>query len=215
MTYKAAIPAYGRVEERLNVLSHGLGALGAVVGFCYLLHQAFIMSSWPYWLSATVFGGGMVLMLTSSTLYHLAKKPVLRKWLRRCDHGMIFIFIAATYTPFTLLALQGDQSIFWTAIIWSIALLGIIVAFIPFKHKVWVEIPLCLGLGWLAIFLYGSFSGELGLGGHWLFAGGVVYSVGALLYLVKKMPFNHAIWHCFVLAGLSCHYVAISAYLMT
>lgn len=208
------LPAYGRIEEKLNIISHGIGVFVALAGLAHLLHQAYLREAWRYWTSASVFGVGMIVMLSSSTCYHMSQKPVWRKWLRRCDHSVIFFFIAASYTPFTLLALSGMQSIWWTILIWGLALLGMIVAFIPMRHKVWIEIPLCLGMGWLAMFLYGAFSLELGWGARWLLAGGVVYSVGAVLYLIKKLPFNHVIWHFCVLGGVACHYVAISRYLM-
>lgn len=208
------LPSYGRIEERLNIISHGIGALAAIAGLFFLLYQAYIQEAWRYWTSASIYGGGMIIMLSCSTFYHMAKKPVLRKWLRKCDHCVIFFFIAATYTPFTLLSLTGAQAIWWTVVVWSIAVVGMIIAFLPIKHKVWIELPLCLGLGWLAMCLYGAFSLELGSGAGWLLAGGVVYSVGAVLYLIKRMPFNHLVWHCCVLGGVSCHFVAISRYLM-
>lgn len=208
------LPSYSKIEERCNVISHGVGAIAALAGLIHLLYQASLQNTWAYWVSAIVFGFGMILMLTSSTLYHMVKGARLRKWLRACDHGMIFFFIAATYTPFTLLALAGKESLTWTIVIWSIAVVGIVLAFIPFPKKAWVEVPLCLALGWLALCIYGAFSLELGDGLQWLFAGGIVYSLGALVYVVKQVPFNHALWHCFVLGGALCHYVAISGYLM-
>lgn len=205
---------YGKWEERCNVFSHGIGAVIALIGFLRLLYQANLQQQWLAWVSATVFGLGMILMLSSSTIYHFVQNDRWRKWLRRCDHGMIFFFIAATYTSFTLLALSGQDSLHWTLFIWLLAICGIILAFIPLRHKAWIEVPLCLALGWLALFLYGDFSSQLQGGWVWLLAGGIVYSVGALLYLCKRLPFNHAIWHCFVLAGVACHYVAISKYLL-
>ncbi|MGL1933329.1 MAG: hemolysin III family protein [Desulfotalea sp.] len=208
------LPSYNRIEEKVNVISHAIGSIAALAGLVYLLYQANIHNTWAYWVSGLVFGVGMILMLTSSTLYHWSKSARLRKWLRCCDHSMIFLFIAATYTPFTLLALAGNEAIMWTVIIWSIAVVGMIIAFVPFKHKVWIELPLCLSFGWLALCLYGAFSMELGNGLNWLFAGGIIYSVGAVLYTIKKMPFNHAIWHCFVIGGAACHFTAISGYLM-
>lgn len=208
------VPSYTRLEEKINVLSHGIGAIIAVVGLVYLLYQAQIQNSWTYWVSGLVFGIGMILMLSSSTFYHLTKSARLRKWLRRCDHCMIFLFIAATYTPFTLLALPADKALTWTIIVWSIAIAGMILAFIPFKHKMWVEVPLCLGFGWLAMVLYGTFPKEVGDAGHWLLAGGIIYSIGAILYMIKRLPFNHAIWHFFVIGGVVCHYIAISCFLM-
>lgn len=208
------LPSYSKIEERCNIVSHGVGAVVALVGLVHLLYQASLQNTWAYWVSALVFGIGMILMLTSSTLYHMVKGGRLRKWLRVCDHSMIFFFIAATYTPFTLLALAGKESITWTIVVWSIAVIGIVLAFIPFPKKAWVEVPLCLILGWLALCIYGTFSLDVGNGVDWLFAGGIVYSLGALIYVVKKLPFNHALWHCFVLGGALCHYVAISGYLM-
>ena len=208
------LPSYGRIEEKFNIISHGIGAFVAFIGFLYLLYQASHLGAWRYWTSACVFGIGMILMLSSSTCYHMAKDPVWRKWLRRCDHGVIFFFIAASYTPFTLLALSGMQSIWWTILIWALGLIGILVAFLPIPHKAWIELPLCLGMGWLAMFLYKQFALELGEGANWLLAGGVAYSIGAVLYMIKKLPFNHLIWHVFVLVGVGCHFVAISNYLM-
>ena len=208
------LPSYGRMEENLNIISHGIGAFFALIGCIYLLYQAFQLGAWRYWISASVFGIGMILMLSSSTCYHMSKDPIWRKWLRRCDHGVIFLFIAASYTPFTLLALSGMQSIWWTILIWALGSIGILVVFLPIPHKAWIELPLCLGMGWLAMFLYNQFALELGGGARWLLAGGIAYSIGAVLYMIKKLPFNHLIWHIFVLLGVGCHFIAVSNYLM-
>lgn len=203
-------PRYSFAEEVFNATSHGAGALLGLAGLVILLVFAAISGDTWKIVSSAIYGVSMVLLYTSSTLYHSLngrKKVILNK----IDHAAIYILIAGTYTPFMLVTLRGGWgwSIFGT--IWALAIGGIIFKLFFFKARLrTVSAILYLVMGWLVVIALRPLIRELPAGGlWWLLAGGLSYSVGVVFYLWKKIPFGHGIWHLFVLGGSICHYFAI------
>lgn len=204
---------YAPLEEKINILTHGFGAILAIVALVLLVIEASSKGSTLQLISFTVFGVSLIVLYTASTVYHSAKKPDLRKKLRILDHTAIYVLIAGTYTPFTLVTLEGTLgwTIFFTS--WGIALTGIILKlFFTGRFDVLSTI-MYVFMGWIIIFAIKPLMNNLAAEGlNWLFAGGIAYTVGAILYSIKKLKFNHAIFHVFVLAGSFCHFMAVYFY---
>ncbi|BCA79692.1 hemolysin III family protein [Desulfuromonas sp. AOP6] len=206
---------YSKAEELANRLTHGLGALAGVVGFVILMKAAFHTADPWRITSSAIYGTGLVTFYTLSTLYHTVRTPGVRYVFRILDHASIFLMIAGTYTPFTLVSLNGawGWSLFGT--VWGLALVGMTFkAFMP--HRLRIVAPLLyIGLGWLVIIAIKPLLVAVPLPGVLLLvAGGVAYTLGVLFYAIERIPFNHAIWHLFVLAGSFLHYLAIYLYVV-
>lgn len=204
---------YPEKEERLNIMSHALGLVLSVVAFIFLLDRAGEFNSTRLTLSYTAFSLGLVLLYLASTLYHSAKDPILRFRLKVVDHIAIFILIAGTYTPFALITLKGltGWMIFGTA--WAIALFGTILKLFFTGRYTLISTLLYVGMGWIIIFAIKPLMENLPSEGlWWLFAGGFFYTLGAILYSIRKIPYNHAIFHVFVLLGSFSHFMAIYGY---
>lgn len=211
------MPLYFR--DFINGLTHCVGALLAAFGTVMLILRVASPAMPWHIVSFAVFGTGMFLLYTASTLYHwLPLKERGVRLLRRIDHSMIFVFIAASYTPICLLPLRGPWgwSLFGTA--WGIAAAGILVKIF------WIDAPrklstaLYLGMGWMALAGIYPLVKALTPGALiWLLAGAVLYSAGAVVYALRRPSFRrfgfHEIFHCFVLAGSACHYVVMYGYL--
>lgn len=202
---------YSQHEERLNCAVHAVGIVACCVALPLLVMTAH--RSGDPWLMASglVFGLSALLMFTTSVLYHAAKNPGLRLRLRRVDHAAIYLLIAGTYTPFTLGALRGSWGWTLAAIVWTLALLGIVfkTTSLGFRfHR--TSVALYLVMGWLAVVAARPLMQQLsGLELGWLVAGGLCYTGGVAFYLWKSRPYTHAIWHVFVLAGVACHFVTV------
>lgn len=201
---------YESGEERINVWSHGLGVALSIVGLVMLVLRAVSLGDVWRIVSFSIFGASMILLYTASTIYHNSKTPKIRSRLNVFDHASIFVLIAGSYTPFTLVTLHGWVG--WTifGIAWGAALVGITLKiFFIGKFKLLSTIMYVL-MGWIIVFaispLMKSMSSE---GLSWLLAGGVSYTIGAVLYSLKGMKYNHAVFHVFVLVGTICHFVTI------
>jgi hemolysin III len=202
-------------EENLNVLSHAIGFLLSIAALIALLLRANSIGSTLVFLSFGSFGLSLIILYGTSTIYHRAKNPVLRSRLRIADHASIYLLIAGTYTPFTLITLQGriGWSIF--AVSWSMALTGIILKlFFTGKFQL-LSTLLYVFMGWIIVFAIEPLIENLPAAGfNWIVAGGIAYTAGAVLYSIKRLAFNHAIFHLFVLIGSGCHFVAVYLYVM-
>ncbi|AWL12851.1 Hemolysin-3 [Saliniradius amylolyticus] len=198
---------YSIKEEVLNSLSHGLGFITAIVGLVFLLLRSDSVVSVT---SSAIYGGSLLLMFLTSTIYHAVTHHDLKGWLKLFDHSAIYLLIAGTYTPFMLVSVGGTLGIFGTALIWSIALAGVLFKWLARHRFPKLSVMLYLVMGWLAIaFIYPLYQSLPG-GGLWLLvAGGLCFSIGVLFYVAKKYQYTHAIWHLFVVAGCSCHYFSI------
>lgn len=213
-THERKLEPYSPQEEIANVLTHGLGLILSIIGCITLLIVASVQGETRGIVAALLYGLTLVALYATSTLYHAFRSPKLKRILRIADHCSIFIFIAGTYSPFTLVSLQSSA---WGwvlfIIIWSIALAGVTLKlFFTGRYKVLSTI-VYVAMGWLALLAIQPLLEHVPASGMWwVLAGGLVYSAGSGLYLWKRLPFNHAFWHVCVLAGSICHYVAIVLY---
>ncbi|MFL7866256.1 PAQR family membrane homeostasis protein TrhA [Vibrio cincinnatiensis] len=205
---------YSTKEEIANAISHGIGLLLGIIGLVLLLikvvdHRADLLTI----TSMGLYGGSVILLFLASTLYHSISQQRVKHWLKVFDHCAIYLLIAGSYTPFLLVSLRTPLAISLMMVIWSIALFGIImkVAFMSRFKK--FSLVSYLVMGWLSLIVIYQLVLHLDVGGVTLLAlGGIVYSLGVIFYVTKRIPYNHAIWHGFVLAGCVCHFLAIYWY---
>ncbi|MBU8882599.1 hemolysin III family protein [Kaistella sp. DKR-2] len=209
------IETYSSLEESLNVWSHFVGLVLSVVALVLLIFRAAELHSIWAIISFPVFGLSMILLYLASTLYHHSKTPALRYFLNIVDHAAIFVLIAGTYTPFVLVTLSGTEGWVIFSVVWCIALAGIVMKiFLTGRFKVLSTI-LYVSMGWLIIFSFKSLMLNLDHKGLiWLFSGGISYTVGAVLYSLDRVKFNHVIFHIFVLMGTFCHFMAVYYYVI-
>ncbi|MEI6489391.1 MAG: hemolysin III family protein, partial [Bacteroidales bacterium] len=208
--YKQGVKFYSPAEERINVWSHGLGLVLSVVGLVLLVVRAASLGDVWRIVSFSIFGVSMVLLYTASTVYHNSKTPKHRARLNVFDHSSIFVLIAGSYTPFTLVTLHGWVG--WTifGIAWGAALVGITLKlFFMGKYKLLSTIMYVV-MGWIIVIAIRPLMQNMSAEGlSWLLSGGISYTVGAVLYSLKGMKYNHAVFHIFVLGGTICHFVTI------
>jgi hemolysin III len=206
---------YSPLEEKTNIISHAIGLFLSIVALLLMLVRASGSGNAMHVISAGIFGVSLVALYAASTLYHSAKDPKVRAHLRINDHATIYILIAGTYTPFTLVTLNGW--IGWTVfgISWGMALTGVTLKlFFTGKYNVLSTLMYVL-MGWIIIFAIKPLINSLSADGlFWLFAGGVAYTTGAVIYSIKKIKFNHAIFHLFVLLGSACHFISVYFYVL-
>ena len=204
------IKTYSEKEERLNIRTHGFGLLLSVVALFLLIIKASKSESNLVIISSVIYGLSLIILYAASTFYHAAKDPNKRYKLNIFDHASIYVLIAGTYTPFTLLILEGW--IGWTifGVSWGLALIGVVLKlFYTGKYDRISTIAYVL-MGWLIVFAINPLIANLSLEGLlWLFAGGIFYTIGAILYSIEKIKYNHAIFHIFVLAGSFSHFMAV------
>ncbi|MEX0891929.1 MAG: hemolysin III family protein [Gemmatimonadota bacterium] len=198
-------------EERFHAVTHGLGALLAVIGATYLMVQAVAGGDTWRIVSFAIYGTTLVLLYTASALYHAATRQSLKARLRVLDHASIYMLIAGSYTPFLLLRLWGPWGWILFGVVWALALGGVIYKLTLLDRYPRLSTALYLGMGWLALLAAPPLFQRLPTGTLlWLVAGGLVYSSGTLIYHLERVRYAHVIWHMFVLVGSACHYVAIA-----
>ena len=206
---------YTPIEEKTNIISHAIGFVLSIIALVLLVTYATLHGNILHIISFSIFGASLIILFAASTCYHSAKKPELRNRLRIIDHASIYVLIAGTYTPFTLITLNGPigWSILGTA--WGLALTGIILKlFLTGKYKL-ISTLMYIFMGWIIVFAIKPVINNLSSEGlFWLVAGGMAYTIGAILYSIKKIKFNHAIFHVFVLLGSACHFVSVFFYVL-
>jgi len=206
-------PQYSPLEERLNVWSHGLGFVLSLLALVALLLRAGASGSGLTLVSFGLFGLSLVTLYGVSTLYHHTGRSLLRARLRIADHAAIYGLIAGTYTPFTLLVLPPRVGLPLFAATWGMALAGIVLKLFYTGRFALLSTLLYLFMGWIIVFAITPLVESLPADGlHWLVAGGLAYTLGALLYSIRRLPCNHALFHLFVLVGSACHFVAVYGY---
>jgi hemolysin III len=202
---------YSTREEWLNCAVHVAGIIASLAALPLLVLTAHRTGDPWLMTGALAFGLSALLMFSTSVLYHAAVDPAVRLRLRRLDHAAIYLLIAGTYTPFTLGALRGTWGWSLAAVIWTLALLGIVFKITPLGFRFHrTSVVLYVLMGWMAIVAAKPLMRELSpseLG--WLLAGGLCYTAGVAFYLWKGRPYTHAIWHVFVLAGVASHFMAV------
>jgi len=202
-------------EELANAITHGVGLVLSAVGWVALVVVAgFAGDGWDLAASA-VFGGTLVFLYGASTAYHSARSPRLKRTMRIVDHVAIFLLIAGTYTPFTTLLMRDGWG--WTllAIVWGLALAGLLFKLFS-KHRYHpAATSLYLLMGWMGILFVDPVSAALPIGGLLLVgAGGLAYTAGVVFYGWHSLRYSHAIWHVFVMVGSLCHYFAVALYVL-
>ncbi|MGL4737501.1 MAG: PAQR family membrane homeostasis protein TrhA [Cellulosilyticaceae bacterium] len=211
------------VREPINAFTHLTGAVISLIGTVLILllgKQGEPLSA-PAWISMIIFGLSLVLLYTTSGIYHLVQTTdhILLK-LKKLDHSMIFILIAGSYTPFCLLSLEGVWKWSIITVVWSLAIIGIFLKMFWINMPRWLSTGLYIGMGWIAIFALKPLYDSLSLGGFvWLVLGGVMYTIGGVIYGLKKPNISesfgfHEIFHIFVMLGSACHYWAIFQYVL-
>jgi len=209
------IKYYSPIEEKINIISHAIGFILSIVALVLLVRHATLHGDVWHIVSFSIFGASLIILYAASTFYHSAKKSELRNRLKIIDHASIYVLIAGTYTPFTLVTLNGTIGwvIFGTS--WGLALTGIILKlFFTGKYNLISTIMYVL-MGWVIIFAIKPLINNLPLEGLlWLFAGGISYTIGAALYSIKKIKLNHAVFHMFVLIGSFCHFMSVVFYVL-
>lgn len=203
---------YDFAEERLNVLTHGIGAVIAWIASAILLYQHNHLSSFA-WLSLLVYCFGLVFVLSSSTLYHWSKTPQQRRWYKKLDHTAIYYLIAGTYTPLLYLNIPTTKAHYILITLWVITAIGSIFKLF-FAHRFGkISLVAYLSMGWFAVLMFNDMKSYLSVEClKLLIIGGLAYSIGAIFYALKKIRFTHAIWHVFVLVGAGAHFLAIALY---
>lgn len=205
---------YTLAEEIANSISHGAGVVLGIVGLVLLLVQAVDNGATSTAIASySLYGGTIILLFLASTLYHAIPSPRAKPWLKRFDHCAIYLLIAGTYTPFLLVGLDSPLARGLMIVIWSMALVGVLFK-LAFAHRFEVlSLVTYLVMGWLSLIVIYQLMQVLAPGGVTLLAvGGVVYTLGVVFYVCKRIPYNHAIWHGFVLGGSLCHFLAIYLY---
>jgi len=206
---------YSHAEERLNVISHALGLLLSVFGLFLLVSKAVKLNQDLYVVSVIVYGISLVVLYGASTFYHAAKSRGLRTKLNILDHAAIYVLIAGTYTPFTLVTLPKNTGIILFLVVWAFAFFGVVLKiFFTGRFKL-ISTILYVLMGWLVVFAINPLIENLATQGlYLLFAGGIFYTIGAVLFMIEKLKFNHAIFHIFVLLGSLSHFFAIYQYVI-
>ncbi len=209
------IKYYSPLEEKINIISHAIGFVLSIVGLVFLVTYAILHGDVWHIVSFSIFGVSLILLFVASTIYHSSKQPEVRSRLRIFDHASIYVLIAGTYTPFALVTLHGTigWAIFGTT--WGLALIGIVLKlFFTGKYSI-ISTAMYLFMGWIVVFAIKPLINNFSLEGlTWLIVGGVLYTIGAILYSIKKIKFNHAIFHLFVLVAAFCHFVAVFFYVL-
>ena len=201
-------------EHLANTLSHGIGLLLAIGALPLLVIDALRLDSGLAVVGAAIFGGTAIAMYLTSTLYHAFPQANRNGWLRRLDHSAIYLLIAGTYTPVLLGVLRGTAGWAMLAVIWTLAVAGVVFKLLAGARFRKVSVALYVAMGWAALALIQPLWTHMQPGGlAWLFAGGVAYTAGVAFYLMhERMRYSHFIWHLFVLAGTGCHLVMVLRY---
>ena len=206
---------YSIGEEIAHSVTHGVGALLSIVGLAVLVAFSSVYGDAWHIVSTSIYGATLILLYTASTLYHGIPHEGAKKILQRLDHAAIFLLIAGTYTPFTLVNLRGDWGWILFGMVWVIAIAGIALELLCEKPNKRLSISLYLGLGWLVLVAIKPMVSSVETGGLLLLlAGGICYSFGVIFYVWKKLAYHHAIWHLFVLAGSALHYFSVLFYVV-
>ena len=208
------IPTPTRAEEWANSITHGIGAVLSIIGLPVLIVMAVARGEISLLIGCSIFGGALVFMYAASTLYHSFQKPALKRILRIVDHSAIYLLIAGTYTPFALLYFDGGWGWALLCLEWGIALVGIVFKLFFTGRFGITSTIIYIAMGWLAVIVLEPLLAAAPLGCvAWMAAGGLCYTGGIVFYAWERLPYNHAIWHVFVLGGSLCHYLALALYL--
>lgn len=206
---------YSSHEELAHGISHAIGAGFAILGLVILLVTATRYGNVWHVVSAAIYGSSLILLYLASTFYHLFSVPDIKKFFQQLDHVMIYILIAGTYTPLTLVTLRGGWG--WTlfGLVWAMGLGGLVLELVIKQRIERLSLLLYLAMGWLLIIAVKPLVMSMAPGGLFLLLlGGLFYTFGTIFYAWKTLAYHHAIWHLFVMAGSTAHFFAILMYVM-
>ncbi|MGB0035028.1 MAG: hemolysin III family protein [Candidatus Acidiferrales bacterium] len=205
-----AITSRISVEEIANSVTHGIGLVLSIAGFSVLVILAAMRGSAWHIVSCAIYGTTLVCLYAASTLYHGLPSPRVKRIFKVLDHSAIYLLIAGTYTPFLLVNLRGGWGLWMLGLVWGIAMAGILFKVWFVDHFKWLSTTVYLLMGWLALIAVKPLIVMVPTSGLiWLVAGGLMYTIGVVFFATKRIPYNHVIWHVFVMAGSICHYVAV------
>jgi hemolysin III len=212
-THDTRVREYDSAEETANVLTHGLGALLSTAALVVLLVSASRLGDARHIVSVAAFGITLVLLYCASTVYHSVRSARARHVAKVLDHASIYLLIAGTYTPFTLVTLRGTWGWSLFGAVWGLALVGVLAeAFWVYRPR-WLSSVVYLTMGWMVILAGRRIFDALPHDGLVLLvAGGLAYSIGTIFYVLKRIRYMHAVWHVFVMAGSACHFFAVVFY---
>ncbi|MFN3331870.1 MAG: PAQR family membrane homeostasis protein TrhA [Caldilinea sp.] len=201
---------YSLVEEILNASTHGVGAVLGAIGLVLLTLKTLQSDNTVIVVSTIIYGVSIVLLFAASTFYHAIPHNRAKYVLRIVDHCAIYLLIAGTYTPYTLLVIGDTLGAVIMAVVWSLAVAGIIFKIFFVGRFQMISLFTYLGMGWLGLLAAFEIANNLPPTGiALLVGGGIAYSVGTIFFKIKRIPFNHAIWHLFVLAGCILHFLSV------
>ncbi len=210
---KKSEAAYRRLsvgEEIFNSITHGVGVALSIAALAILVVIAAMKGNVWHVVSFSIFGSSLVLLYLASTLYHSFTKEKVKNLFARFDHAAIFILIAGTYTPFLLTALRGTFGWVLFAIIWGVAIAGVVIRSIYLTKFRKLMVGLYLAMGWMFVVAIGPMMKNLpGISILFLFLGGLMYSIGVVFYVWRNLKYGHGIWHLFVLAGSIMHFFSV------
>lgn len=202
-------------EDLANSLTHGLGVIASIVGLVVLVALATLRGGPLEITAVSIFGASLVLLYTASTLYHSIPIPAAKRVLKVIDHSAIYVLIAGTYTPFALVLLSGSARWWLFGSIWALALAGVGFKLFTTGRFKRLSVALYLAMGWLVVgFTEPVLAAVPAAALWWMLAGGLAYTLGVVFFVWESLPFHHAIWHLFVLAGSVLHYLAVFWYVL-
>ena len=206
---------YSTSEEVANSITHGIGIILAIAALCILTVFASHHGNAWHIVSVSIYGTTLILLYTASTLYHSVQNHGLKNIFRILDHTAIYLLIAGTYTPFTLVNLRGPWGWWLFGMIWGIALLGIVLQMLSLRRGKAVTLSLYVAMGWAIVVAIKPLIVSVATGGLvLLFSGGLAYTLGILFYTREGLKFHHAVWHIFVLTGSILHFFAVLFYVI-
>ncbi|MCK5682869.1 hemolysin III family protein [bacterium] len=206
---------YSPLEEKINIITHAIGLVLSIVALVLLVTRSSLYGNVWHIVSFSIFGTSLIILYAASTFYHSSKNPKLRKKLNIIDHASIYVLIAGSYTPFTLVTLNGTLGWVIFGLAWGLALTGVVLKiFFTGKYNLLSTLMYIL-MGWAIVFVIKPVIANLPFNGFlWLLTGGISYTIGAVLYSISKIKFNHALFHIFVLIGSFCHFISIFFYVL-
>lgn len=215
MNSESLVSSYSKAEEIANSVTHGLGAILSIAGLVVLVVLASVRGTAWHVVGVSVFGGSLIILYSASALYHGLTSPRIKRWFRIMDHSAIFLLIAGTYTPFTLVNLRGPWGWALFGTVWGLAVVGVILQTGVIKRGATASVLLYLAMGWIIVLAVKPLTASVESGGlALLVAGGLFYTVGVIFFAWRSLRFGHAVWHGFVLAGSICHFIAVLRYVI-